>query len=63
MYKRQEHQPCFRGGIKEPLTKDDIDKKYNANLNYSKISEENKKNLNNFIETLFTKPDFSKINF
>ena len=58
-----EHQPCFRGGIKEPLTKDDIDKKYNANLNYSKISEENKKNLNNFIETLFTKPDFSKINF
>ena len=58
-----EHQPCFRGGIKEPLTKDDIDKKYNANLNYSKISEENKKSLNNFIETLFTKPDFSKIYF
>ena len=58
-----EHQPCFRGGVKEPLTKDDIDKKYNANLNYSKISEENKKNLNNFIETLFDKPDFSKIAF
>ena len=58
-----EHQPCFRGGIREPLTKDDIDKKYNANLNYSKISEENKKNLNNFIETLLDKPDFSKINF
>ena len=58
-----EHQPCFRGGIREPLTKDDIDKKYNANLNYSKISEESKKNLNNFIETLFDKPDFSKIAF
>ena len=58
-----EHQPCFRGGIREPLTKDDIDKKYNANLNYSKISEENKKNLNNFVETLFDKPDFSKITF
>ena len=58
-----EHQPCFRGGIREPLTEDDIDKKYNANLNYSKISEENKKNLNNFIETLFDKPDFSKITF
>ena len=58
-----EHQPCFRGGIREPLTKDDIDKKYNANLIYSKISEENKKNLNNFIETLFDKPDFSKIAF
>ena len=58
-----EHQPCFRGGIREPLTKDDIDKKYKANLNYSKISEENKKNLNNFIETLFDKPDFSKIAF
>ena len=58
-----EHQPCFRGGIREPLTKDDIDKKYNANLNYSKISEENKKNLNNFIETLFDKPEFSKITF
>ena len=58
-----EHQPCFRGGIREPLTKDDIDKKYNANLNYSKISEENKKNLNSFIETLFDKPDFSKITF
>ncbi len=58
-----EHQPCFRGGIKQPLTKDDIDKKYNANLNYSKISEENRKSLNNFIETLFDKPDFSKISF
>ena len=58
-----EHQPCFRGGIREPLTKDDIDKKYNANLNYSKISEENKKNLNDFIETLFNRPDFSKITF
>ena len=58
-----EHQSCFRGGIREPLTKDDIDKKYNANLNYSKISEVNKKNLNNFIETLFDKPDFSKIAF
>ena len=58
-----EHQPCFRGGIREPLTKDDIDKKYNANLNYSKISEENKKNLNNFIETIFDKPEFSKITF
>ena len=58
-----EHQPCFRGGVKEPLTKDDIDKKYNANLNYSKISEENKKNLNDFIETLFDRPDFSKITF
>ena len=58
-----EHQPCFRGGVKEPLTKDDIDKKYNANLNYSKISEENKKNLNDFIETLFDRPDFTKITF
>ena len=58
-----EHQSCFRGGIREPLTKDDIDKKYNANLNYSKISEENKKNLNDFIETLFDRPDFSKITF
>lgn len=58
-----EHQACFRGGIKQPLTKDDIDKKYNANLNYSKISEENRKSLNNFIETLFDKPDFSKISF
>ena len=58
-----ENQPCFRGGVKEPLTKDDIDKKYNANLNYSKISEENKKNLNDFIETLFDRPDFSKITF
>ena len=58
-----EHQPCFRGGIREPLTKDDIDKKYNANLNYSKISEENKKNFNVFIETLFDRPNFSKITF
>jgi len=58
-----EHQPCFRGGIREPLTEVDIDKKYNANLIYSNISEENKKNLNNFIETLFDRPDFSKITF
>ena len=56
-----EHQTCFRGGRKQPLTEDDINKKYDANLNFSKISEEEKNNLNVFIDTIFEKPDFSKI--
>ena len=37
-----EHQPCFRGGRKQPLTENDIDKKFNANLDYSKINESEK---------------------
>ena len=56
-----EHQACFRGGRKQPLTEDDMNKKYEANLKFSKISEEEKNNLNVFIDTIFEKPDFSKI--
>ena len=56
-----EHQAYFRGGRKQPLTESDINKKYDANLNYSKISEEEKNNLNVFIDSIFEKPDFSKI--
>ena len=56
-----EHQAYFRGGRKQPLTENDINKKYDANLNYSKISEEEKNNLNVFIDSIFEKPDFSKI--
>ena len=56
-----EHQAYFRGGTKQPLTENDINKKYDANLNYSKISEEEKNNLNVFIDSIFEKPDFSKI--
>ena len=56
-----EHQPCFRGGRKQPLTENDIDKKFNANLNYSKINETEKNNIKDFIKNIFTKPNFSKI--
>ena len=56
-----EHQPCFRGGRKQPLTENDIDKKFNANLDYSKINESEKNNVKDFIKNIFTKPNFSKI--
>ena len=56
-----EHQPCFRGGRKQPLTKNDIEKKFDANLDYSNISESYKVNLKSFIKSIFDKPDFSKI--
>ena len=56
-----EHQPCFRGGRKQPLTENDIDKKFNANLNYSKINDTEKNNIKDFIKNIFTKPNFSKI--
>ena len=56
-----EHQPCFRGGRKQPLTENDIDKKFNANLDYSKINESEKNNVKDFIKNIFTKPKFSKI--
>ena len=58
-----EDQNCFRGGKKEPLTINDIEKKYEANVKFSKMSAEEIKNLNSFISNIFKSPDFSKINF
>lgn len=58
-----ENQNCFRGGKKEPLTINDIEKKYEANVKFSKMSAEEIKNLNSFISNIFKSPDFSKINF
>ena len=40
-----EHQNCFRGGKKQPLTKEDIDKKYKANLKFSKLQDKDYRNL------------------
>ena len=38
-----------------------VDKKFNANLDYSKINESEKNNVKDFIKNIFTKPNFSKI--
>jgi hypothetical protein len=38
-----------------------MNKKYEANLKFSNISDEEKNNLNIFVDTIFERPDFSKI--
>ena len=39
----------------------DIDNKFNANLDYSKMNESEKNNVKDFIKNIFTRPNFSKI--
>ena len=58
-----EHQNCFRGGKKQPLTNDDIEKKYKANLKFSKLNEQDQSKLTLFTDSFFEKPSFENINF
>ena len=55
-------QPCFRGGKKQPLTQKDFDNKFIKNLEYAQLDTEKKKKVEEFTNTIFDKPDFSKIN-
>ena len=57
-----EKQACLRGGKKQPLVFKDIDQKFNDNLSFGKLSNDETKKLNIFIESFFDKPDYSKIN-
>ena len=55
-------QPCFRGGKKQPLTKEDFDSKFNKNLKYAKLNDDQSKQLEEFTNSIFANTDFSKIN-
>ena len=55
-------QPCFRGGKKQPLTKEDFDSKFNKNLKYAKLNDDQSKQLEEFTNSIFVNTDFSKIN-
>ena len=55
-------QPCFRGGKKQPLTKKDFDTKFEKNLKYAKLNDQQVKNVEEFTHSIFDNPDFSKIN-
>ena len=56
------NQPCFRGGKKQPLTKEDFDNKFKKNLKYAKLDDHQAKQVEEFTDTIFTNTDFSKIN-
>ena len=55
-------QPCFRGGKKQPLTKKDFDTKFEKNLKYAKLNDQQVKKVEEFTHSIFDNPDFSKIN-
>ena len=55
-------QPCFRGGKKQPLTKKDFDTKFEKNLKYAKLNDQQAKSIEEFTNSIFDNPDFSKIN-
>ena len=55
-------QPCFRGGKKQPLTKEDFESKFNKNLKYAKLNDDQSKQLEEFTNSIFVNTDFSKIN-
>ena len=48
-----EHQNCFRGGKKQPLTNEDIEKKYKANLKFSKLNDKDQSKLTLFYRQFF----------
>ena len=56
------NQPCFRGGKKQPLTKKDFDTKFEKNLKYAKLNDQQVKKVEEFTNSIFDNPDFSKIN-
>ena len=58
-----ENQNCFRGGKKQPLTNEDIQKKYNANLKFSKLNEDEQSKLTKFTDNFFKQPSFENIDF
>jgi 2-methylcitrate dehydratase PrpD len=58
-----ENQNCFRGGKKKPLTNEDIQKKYNANLKFSKLNEDEQSKLTKFTDNFFKQPSFENIDF
>ena len=55
-------QPCFRGGKKQPLTKEDFNSKFNKNLKYAKLNDDQSKQLEEFTNSIFVNTNFSKIN-
>ena len=55
-------QPCFRGGKKQPLTKEDFNSKFNKNLKYAKLNDDQSRQLEEFTNSIFVNTDFSKIN-
>ena len=57
-----EKQDCLRGGKKQPLVIKDINQKFEDNLSFGKLSNNEINKLNTFIDSFFDKPDYSKIN-
>ena len=55
-------QPCFRGGKKQPLTKEDFNSKFSKNLKYAELKDDQSKQLEEFTNSIFVNTDFSKIN-
>ncbi|HSR54976.1 MAG TPA: MmgE/PrpD family protein [Alphaproteobacteria bacterium] len=48
----EEHQPCLRGGSRDPLTDADIERKFRANLRYGGMKEDAVDNLLRFCRTI-----------
>ena len=54
---REEFQPCLRGGTRDPLTEEDIVRKFRANLHYGGLAEEGIDGLLAFCQGLRELPD------
>ena len=57
----QAYQNCLRGGKNSPLTKQDINEKFEANLNFGKIEIAEVKKLKTFIKNIFNCSNFNNL--
>jgi len=55
-------QPCFWGVKEQPTTEKDFDTKFEKNLKYAKLNDQQAKSIEEFTNSIFDNPDFSKIN-
>ncbi|MFT5449995.1 MAG: 2-methylcitrate dehydratase PrpD [Gammaproteobacteria bacterium] len=51
------HQPHLRGGVREPLSRDELAKKFEANLTFAGCSSDDKRTLRACCDTIFDAPN------
>ena len=55
------NQPCLRGGKKDPLSFDEVEQKFHANLNFAGMKKDEITKLNSFVENIFKTKDFKSL--
>ena len=55
-------QECLRGGKRDPLSTDDVRKKFEANLKFANVKSSEIEKLYNFVKNIFKSKNLNEIN-